>query len=336
MNFEKYLKQSEYIDYSNPNIQNLAKQLAKNCKNDEQIAKNCFLYVRDEIKHSGDVKAKITTIKASEVLEYKTGWCYTKAFLLAALLRANNIPTALCYQRLSCGEYKDDIFCLHGLNAVYLKEYGWYKLDPRGNKEGVKAEFNPPLEQLAFNLEENEFTLASLYDKPLDEVIKSLEKYKNYDEIIDNFPIIDEFISAVSLKDAKDLSKISTSLLKYIFEEKNYDWFKKFFTVEEFIQRIKSEKFKHYAYVVDNKIVGYIAIKNQNHLYHLFVDENYHGKGIAKSLWQFINENLEFDSMSTNASLFAIDVYESFGFVKEGEIKVEDELKYQPMVFKKS
>ena len=40
--------------------------------------------------------------------------------------------------------------CLHGLNAVHLEEYGWYRVDPRGNKPGVEAEFAPPVERLAF------------------------------------------------------------------------------------------------------------------------------------------------------------------------------------------
>ena len=30
---------------------------------------------------------------------------------------------------------KKDIYCLHGLNAIYLKEFGWYKVDARGNRE---------------------------------------------------------------------------------------------------------------------------------------------------------------------------------------------------------
>ena len=29
------------------------------------------------------------------------------------------------------------------LNAVYLDEFGWYRCDPRGNKEGVNAQFTP-------------------------------------------------------------------------------------------------------------------------------------------------------------------------------------------------
>ncbi len=192
MNFDKFLQESDIIDFSHPTIQKLSRELAKDCKNDEQIAKNCFTYVRDNINHSGDFKDDITTCKASDVLKYKTGWCYAKSHLLAALLRANKIPTGFCYQRLSCGEYKDDIYCLHGLNAIYLKDYDWYKVDARGNKKSVDAQFNPPFEKLAFELAKNEFDLPDIYDEPLDVVVESLNKYKTYAEMIGNFPDCDK------------------------------------------------------------------------------------------------------------------------------------------------
>ncbi len=46
------------------------------------------MHVRDNIHHSRDYKDEITTYKASDVLKYKTGWCYAKSHLWAALLRA--------------------------------------------------------------------------------------------------------------------------------------------------------------------------------------------------------------------------------------------------------
>ena len=186
----KYLESTQIIDYHDSAIQALAQELAKNCKDDTQIAKNCFEYVRDEIRHSGDYHDKITTSKASEVLKHKTGWCYAKAFLLAALLRANGIPTGFCYQRLSCSEYKPDIYCLHGLNWIYLQEFGWYRIDARGNKEGVDAQFVPPVEKLAFSLGENEFDLPENLSEPLPIIVETLRKYKGYDEMIAHFPDI--------------------------------------------------------------------------------------------------------------------------------------------------
>ena len=187
---EEYLKETEIVNYSNKEVTNLAKNLANKAKSDEEIAKRCFEFVRDEIRHSGDYKDEVTTCKASEVLEYKTGWCYAKAILLAALLRANGIPTAFCYQRLSCNEYEDGVYCLHGLNAVYLKKYGWYKIDARGNKEGVDAQFEPPIEKLAFIPQANEYDIDELYADPLSEVIEALEKNSCYSEMVENFPDI--------------------------------------------------------------------------------------------------------------------------------------------------
>jgi transglutaminase-like putative cysteine protease len=132
-----FLEVSEIIDYLDSNIQATARLLAKGCSSDVETAKNCFEYVRDEIRHTGDDQDQIkTTYLASDVLKYKMGWCYAKSHLLAALLRANSIPAGFCYQRLFCDEYKKDSFCLHGLNAVYLKNYGWYRVDARGNKQG--------------------------------------------------------------------------------------------------------------------------------------------------------------------------------------------------------
>lgn len=187
---KQFLQESIIIDYSNQNIQNLAKTLSCDCNTDIEIAKNCFEYVRDNINHTGDYKDNITTCKASDVLRFKTGWCYAKSHLLAALLRANNIPTGFCYQRLSCSEYKKDIYCLHGLNAIYLNEFGWYKVDARGNKDGVNAQFNPPIDKLAFELEEHEFNIPDIFEQPLQVVVQTLEKYKTYDEMINNFPDI--------------------------------------------------------------------------------------------------------------------------------------------------
>ncbi len=183
-----YLKETDIIDFSYKEVHTLAMRLAENCETDEQIAKNCFEYVRDEIHHSGDYKDNITTATASEVLKHKTGWCYAKAFLLAGLLRANGIPTGFGYQRLSCSEYRPDIYCLHGFNYIYLKEHGWYRVDARGNKDGVDAQFMPPVEKLAFELGENEFDLSENLSEPLPVVVETLRKYGTYDEMVENFP----------------------------------------------------------------------------------------------------------------------------------------------------
>jgi len=182
-----YLRSSDIIDFHHPYVKALATKLGEGL-DEVQIAKRCFEYVRDEIAHTGDARKGISTLKASEVLEHQTGWCYAKSHLLAALLRANGIPAALCYQRLSCSEYTEGVYCLHGLNAVYLEPYGWYRIDARGNNDSVDAQFTPPHEQLAFPVGENEYDVDGLFAEPITEVINALRTYKTYAEMIDHFP----------------------------------------------------------------------------------------------------------------------------------------------------
>lgn len=187
---DKFLKPSDIIDFEHPAVTAKARELAEGCSDDTVIAKRCFEFVRDEIAHTGDAGDGITTLRASEVLEQAQGWCYAKSHLLAALLRASGIPSALCYQRLSCSEYVEGIYCLHGLNSIYLSDYGWYRVDARGNKEGVNAQFDPPYERLAFELAKNEYDLPDLYAEPLDVVVEVLKTHKNYGEMVGNFPDI--------------------------------------------------------------------------------------------------------------------------------------------------
>jgi len=188
---EKYLASTRIIDWDNPEIIQLSKSLSSGKESDVEIARSCFEYVRDKIKHSNDYKLNPVTCRVSEVLKYKTGYCYAKSHLLAALLRANNIPAGLCYQRLTI---EGDIppYCLHGLNAVHLSNYGWYRIDARGNKEGVNAEFTPPMEKLAFPIKvEGEADLPEIWPEPIPEVIQVLEGASTYREVAESLPDIE-------------------------------------------------------------------------------------------------------------------------------------------------
>jgi len=189
---KEFLQACEIINFSHPLVAEKAKELRAD--SELQTAENCFLFVRNEIEHSGDICSSKGSVTASDVLENQTGWCYSKSHLLAALLRANDIPTALCYQRLSCSDYNDGIYCLHALNDIYLKEYGWYRVDARGNKEGVDAQFTPPIEKLAFELKAFEFEIERRFSRPMEAVLNALIEHNTYEKMIQNFPDIKENI----------------------------------------------------------------------------------------------------------------------------------------------
>lgn len=185
-----YLKSTPIIDWENSSVREKAKQLSQGVSGDVEIAKACYEFVRDQIRHSNDFKLNPVTITASEVLAHKTGFCYAKSHLLAALLRANAIPAGICYQRLTI-DHDEPPFCLHGLNAVYLENYGWYRMDARGNKEGVGAGFTPPIEKLAFEiLVDGEADFAEIWPEPLPVVIDVLKASNTYQDVYDHLPDI--------------------------------------------------------------------------------------------------------------------------------------------------
>ncbi|TCV83476.1 MULTISPECIES: NAD(P)H-dependent oxidoreductase [Methylomonas] len=186
-----YLNSSFYIDSQHPAIVAQASKLADGCADEGEIAKRCFEFVRDEIKHSWDYRLNPVTCKASEVLIHGNGFCYAKSHLLAALLRANGIPAGLCYQRLTI-DGDQPPYCLHGLNAVYLQQYGWYRIDARGNKPGVAADFCPPLEKLAFPIVNPlEQDLPGIRAEPPPAVVKVLTEHQTIEQVYNNLPDVD-------------------------------------------------------------------------------------------------------------------------------------------------
>ena len=185
---DAYLQTTDIIDWQHPAILDLANHLATGHETANDIAKACFQWVRDQIRHSCDYQLNPVTCRASDVLHHGTGYCYAKSHLLAALLRANNIPAGLCYQRLSIDE-QGAPYCLHGLNAVYLPEIGWYRIDARGNRDGINAQFKPPQEQLAFKLQlAKETSFPQILSEPLEVVVEALTMHNTWDSLLKNLP----------------------------------------------------------------------------------------------------------------------------------------------------
>jgi transglutaminase-like putative cysteine protease len=192
-----YLQVSEVVNWQHPKILELAQQIASKHQTSIAIAQGCFEWVRDRIHHSFDYQQNPVTCRASDVLEHRTGYCFAKSHLLAALLRANQIPTGFCYQRLSIDvgiasrRESRRTYSLHGLNAIYLPEIGWYRLDARGNKPGVDAQFTPPQEQLAYRIQlPEEADFSTIFPEPLPVVVEALQAHNTWDAILEHLPDI--------------------------------------------------------------------------------------------------------------------------------------------------
>ena len=199
---EEYLKVTEVINWQHPEIMKRARQLALGCETPMAIAKACFEWVRDEICHSVDYQMNPLTCSASDVLKHKTGYCFAKSHLLAALLRVNQIPAGFCYQRLSIDD-KGAPYCLHGFNAIYLPETGWYRVDARGNKAGINAQFSLPHEQLAYKVQlPEEADFQTILADPLRMIVEALHTQVTWDDFLRSLP-------DVSLESAKNYGLVT-------------------------------------------------------------------------------------------------------------------------------
>ena len=185
-----YLESTEIIDWRTPEVRGLADTLTIEASTDVEKAKRLYEWVRDAIPHSADAGHETVTCRASDVLRHRTGICFAKAHLLTALLRAAGVPSGLCYQVLRYDPSSERLV-VHGLNGVYLPSLDrWIRLDPRGNKPGVDAQFSLGSERLAFPVDSSlgEFTCETIFRHPLPHIVECLKSHETVTELIRNLP----------------------------------------------------------------------------------------------------------------------------------------------------
>ncbi|MBD5436440.1 MAG: transglutaminase domain-containing protein [Treponema sp.] len=188
---DDYLKHDDVIDFENEAVSKLADALFQTADGELDFIKAAYEFVRDKISHSADRGEDAVTCAASEVLKAGHGICFAKSHLLAALLRAKSIPAGFCYQKLILDDETAPILIYHGLNGAYIKDLKkWIRLDARGNKAGVNAQFSLETERLAFAVrpelgEEDGFVI---YPAPDAKVVEKLRNAKTRTELWGNLP----------------------------------------------------------------------------------------------------------------------------------------------------
>jgi transglutaminase-like putative cysteine protease len=186
-----YLVSDEIIDRQNPAVSRKARELTQSLADEVEKARCLYEWVRDSIPHSSDAGREIVTCTASEVLRHGTGICFAKSHLLAALLRAVDIPAGFCYQVLRRDPPLDDEPVLHGFNAIYLATLDrWIRVDARGNSSGINAQFSTTKEQLAFAMDPaaDEFIYEAIFAAPAGCVVERLKMYTSVADLYLDLP----------------------------------------------------------------------------------------------------------------------------------------------------
>lgn len=94
-------------------------------------------------------------------------------------------------------------------------------------------------------------------------------------------------------------------------------------------------RFRYYVLEVDGQLAGAVAIRDNSHLYHLFVARPYQGQGLARRLWEFARADAiargNPGQFTVNSSVYAEPVYRGFGFVPTSPRQEVDGLAFTPM-----
>src|SRR5579863_1423557 len=128
--FEIYLRPTRFLDSDNPQIVEYAKRKTSPDTSDKQKAIDLFYAVRDDIWYDPHhLILDAAVISASLTLKRGKGYCVEKSLLLAALGRAQKIPSRLGFSivrnHLATQKFIDELgsdkFVFHGYNEFWLE-----------------------------------------------------------------------------------------------------------------------------------------------------------------------------------------------------------------------
>ena len=341
--YNEYLEKTKYVDYDDPDVSRVAERLKAESADELSLVENTFLFVRDEIKHSWDAQDKRVTVSASDTLREGVGICWAKANLLAALLRANGIPAGFSYQRLTLGETPESGYCIHAMNTIYISSMDkWIRLDARGNKEGINAQFSTEEEILAFYIRcEGEEDYHDNHSYPDQGLMKVLEESTDaIDMYLHHLP--DRLSYSVDYKTATldDMDLMMSSRLEMLRVVNNLDLSYKY--SEEIIENSRKyfeEGEQTTVLAMDGeKVIGcatmsYITIMptfshptgKRAHLMNVYTMKEWQRRGIAKKMVLMLIEDAKRRG-ATEVSLDATEegrpLYYNVGFKDSDECMV--------------
>ena len=103
---------------------------------------------------------------------------------------------------------------------------------------------------------------------------------------------------------------------------------------EASINTFIAEGFLYWVAERSNEIIGFVGVRNNSHLYHLFVADSAQHRGVARALWQTAMDRCRAAGNSgrftVNSSNNAVAAYESFGFVRAGPQQNSDGVLFNP------
>ncbi|UWD47095.1 GNAT family N-acetyltransferase [Clostridioides difficile] len=112
--------------------------------------------------------------------------------------------------------------------------------------------------------------------------------------------------------------------------------FHEFIEYNSIIEKVKEKSIFFWGCFDCEKLIGVLAIRDLSHICMLFVDKNYHKRGVAKKLMaigvRYCTESKDdLTEVTVNSSPYAVEVYHKLGFKDTNVEQIVNGIRFTPM-----
>ena len=138
------------------------------------------------------------------------------------------------------------------------------------------------------------------------------------------------------IKNALDLVwKIFREFEAPDYSKQGIEEFRKFISYNSVIEKFDKGELYFWGCTDNDDLIGVIATRGINHICMLFVNKEYHRRGIARSLVQIVVERCKSEgnisNITVNSSPYAIEVYHRLKFLDTDKELTVNGLRFTPM-----
>jgi GNAT superfamily N-acetyltransferase len=95
--------------------------------------------------------------------------------------------------------------------------------------------------------------------------------------------------------------------------------------------------YRYHVAEVEGRVVGVVGVRDNSHVHHLFVAEDFQRRGLARGLWRVARKAcLEAGNpgrLTVFSSKYALGAYRTFGFTESGPPEIKDDVIATPMEY---
>ncbi len=132
-------------------------------------------------------------------------------------------------------------------------------------------------------------------------------------------------IDPATAGDAQAISQLIISLAPHFLQDPQgtgAEAFLQTLTPAAIRKLIEAPNMRYCKAVMHGRLAGVVALRDNAHLFHLFVDPAFQGRGLGRRLWLRVQEravaNGNASGFTVNSTPYAVPVYARFGFTATG------------------